>query len=223
MNLEVIKTADGSLTLLNTNTGCYYHSIHGAFSEGQLVFVEYGLKYAIENFKSPINVLEVGFGAGLHTYLTLLEASKLEHPVFCTSIDIEPVNLEICKKLDYINLTDDNTLKENYFHLIETEWNQTKKINSFFTLEKLKCNIYDFNYSIPYHVVYYSGFSHQATPEVWEKVLFEKMYSALPIGACIVTHCAKGVFKRLLKEIGFKVESLAGPPRKNEVTRAIKL
>lgn len=223
MNLEVIQTADGSLTLLNTDTGCYYHSIHGALSEGKLVFIEYGLKYAIEKFKAPINVLEVGFGAGLHTYLTLLEASKLEHSVFCTSIDIEPVDLEICKKLNYFTLTEDNSLKQNYFDLIETAWNQTKQINPLFMMEKLKCNIYDFNYSIPYHVVYYSGFSHEATPEVWEKTIFEKMHAALPVGACVVTHCAKGVYKRLLKEIGFKVERLVGPPRKNEVTRAVKI
>lgn len=223
MNLEVIRTADGSFTLLNTDTGCYYHSIHGALSEGQLVFIDYGLKHAIEKFNSPINVLEVGFGAGLHTYLTLLEASKQKQPIYCTSIDIEPVDLEICNKLNYPDLTDNPELKQNYFDIIKTEWNQTKQINSFFTLEKLKCNIYDFNYLIPYHVVYYSGFSHQATPEVWDKVIFEKMHSALPSGACIVTHCAKGVYKRLLKEIGFKVERLAGPPRKNEVTRAIKI
>ncbi|MCA0430449.1 MAG: tRNA (5-methylaminomethyl-2-thiouridine)(34)-methyltransferase MnmD [Bacteroidetes bacterium] len=223
MNLEPYLTSDGSYTLINKETNCAYHSLHGAVTEGKVVFINYGLNYAFEKFGSSINLLEVGFGAGLHTYLTLLEASNTKQNVFCTSIEINPVQLKICEQLNYEDLTKDINLKLNYKDLINAEWNKTTQLNNYFSIQKLLTNIYNFEYILPYHVVYYSGFSHTATPEVWEKEIFEKMFKHLPIGACVVTHCAKGVYKRMLKEVGFTVETLKGPPRKNEVTRAIKI
>ena len=39
----------------------------------------------------------------------------------------------------------------------------------------------------------------------------------------IVTYCAKGSIKRLMNEIGFKVDVLNGPPGKREIIRATKL
>jgi tRNA U34 5-methylaminomethyl-2-thiouridine-forming methyltransferase MnmC len=38
----------------------------------------------------------------------------------------------------------------------------------------------------------------------------------------LVTYCAKGEVKRILKKIGFSLESLPGPPGKREMTRATK-
>jgi tRNA U34 5-methylaminomethyl-2-thiouridine-forming methyltransferase MnmC len=40
--------------------------------------------------------------------------------------------------------------------------------------------------------------------------------------AILVTYCAKGEVKRILKKIGFTLESLPGPPGKREMTRATK-
>ena len=41
-------------------------------------------------------------------------------------------------------------------------------------------------------------------------------------GGVLVTYCAKGVVKRKLKLLGFKLEHPPGPPGKREITRAIK-
>jgi tRNA U34 5-methylaminomethyl-2-thiouridine-forming methyltransferase MnmC len=38
----------------------------------------------------------------------------------------------------------------------------------------------------------------------------------------LLTYCANGQFKRTLKEIGFDVEVLEGPPGKKEIVRASK-
>jgi tRNA U34 5-methylaminomethyl-2-thiouridine-forming methyltransferase MnmC len=38
----------------------------------------------------------------------------------------------------------------------------------------------------------------------------------------LVTYCAKGFIRRLLKEVGFEVERIPGPPGKREILRAIK-
>ena len=37
------------------------------------------------------------------------------------------------------------------------------------------------------------------------------------------TYCAKGQLKRDLKNLGFEVETLEGPPGKKEMVRAIKI
>ena len=49
-----------------------------------------------------------------------------------------------------------------------------------------------------------------------------KMYHLLKDEGVLVTYCAKGIVKRTLKEVGFTVENLPGPPGKREMTRAVK-
>ena len=48
------------------------------------------------------------------------------------------------------------------------------------------------------------------------------MYDALKEQGILVTYCAKGVVKRTMKEVGFLVETIPGPPGKREMTRATK-
>lgn len=48
------------------------------------------------------------------------------------------------------------------------------------------------------------------------------MYNALGEGGVLVTYCAKGAVKRVLKNLGFTIEALKGPPGKREMTRAVK-
>jgi tRNA U34 5-methylaminomethyl-2-thiouridine-forming methyltransferase MnmC len=38
----------------------------------------------------------------------------------------------------------------------------------------------------------------------------------------LVTYAARGVVKRSMEEVGFKVEKLEGPPGKREMFRALK-
>jgi tRNA U34 5-methylaminomethyl-2-thiouridine-forming methyltransferase MnmC len=59
-------------------------------------------------------------------------------------------------------------------------------------------------------------------PELWSTAIFKKMYDALDNGV-LVTYAARGVVKRSMIEVGFKVEKLAGPPGKREMFRARKL
>jgi tRNA U34 5-methylaminomethyl-2-thiouridine-forming methyltransferase MnmC len=48
------------------------------------------------------------------------------------------------------------------------------------------------------------------------------MFEALVSGGVWVSYCAKGSVKRQLKALGFRIEAIAGPPGKREMTRAIK-
>ena len=57
---------------------------------------------------------------------------------------------------------------------------------------------------------------------MWSVELFKKMYDSLKVGGFLVTYCAKGQVKRNMKEVGFTIEPLTGPPGKREMTRAWK-
>jgi tRNA U34 5-methylaminomethyl-2-thiouridine-forming methyltransferase MnmC len=72
-------------------------------------------------------------------------------------------------------------------------------------------------------LVYFDVFGYRVQPELWQPEILEKAYQALLKNGIFVTYSAKGQLKRDLKAIGFKVETLPGPPGKREMIRAIKI
>ena len=76
MKLE--QTADGSYTLYVPELDEHYHSVKGALTESQHIFIEMGLKH------SPVSephILEIGLGTGLNAFLTLLSAEETRRKV----------------------------------------------------------------------------------------------------------------------------------------------
>ena len=69
MEVSIETTNDGSNTLYVKEIDEHYHSIKGALTESQHIFINCGLK-EIQNDK--IDIFEVGFGTGLNAILTLL-------------------------------------------------------------------------------------------------------------------------------------------------------
>ena len=55
--------------------------------------------------------------------------------------------------------------------------------------------------------------------EMWKKSILRKCFRLINFGGYLVTYCAKGIVKRHLKEVGFVVETLSGPPGKREMIR----
>ena len=68
MKKELIITKDGSHSLFVRDLKETYHSVHGSISESMHVFINSGLH---SHPKKNINILEIGFGTGLNTLLTL--------------------------------------------------------------------------------------------------------------------------------------------------------
>ena len=52
---------------------------------------------------------------------------------------------------------------------------------------------------------------------------YDQLYIELDHNGVLTTYCAKGIFKRNLKKVGFHLENHPGPGRKREITRAIKM
>ena len=96
MKLE--QTADGSYTLYVPELDEHYHSVKGALTESQHIFIEMGLKH------SPVaepRILEIGLGTGLNAFLTLLTAEEIRKKVYYTGIERYPLSEDTVHKLNY--------------------------------------------------------------------------------------------------------------------------
>ncbi|MDG1477518.1 MAG: tRNA (5-methylaminomethyl-2-thiouridine)(34)-methyltransferase MnmD [Vicingaceae bacterium] len=218
---ELKITADGSHTLFIPELDETYHSTHGAIQEAKHVFINAGLKCC--NLET-LSVLEIGFGTGLNAFLTFLESQKDRRKLSYTSLEAFPLELDLIKELNYTKQLSLDAQDEQLFNKIhEIEWGNYHEISSRFKLKKLSEKLENFNPIEKYDLIYFDAFGPRVQPEMWTIPIFEKMYNCLNTNGVLVTYCAKGTVKRGLKEVGFNVESLPGPPGKREMTRAQKL
>ena len=198
-------TADGSNTLFVPELNEHYHSVKGALTESEHIFIQMGLNHS--PVKKP-HVLEIGFGTGLNAFLTLLEAEKQQRTVSFTSIEKFPLGEETVRKLAYPEK-------------IAPE--ESQKFYALHTLHKIETDFTCFAFKEYYDVVYFDAFAPEKQPEMWNQTLFDKLYQQLNSGGILTTYCAKGVVRRMLQTAGFTVERLPGPPGgKREILRASK-
>jgi len=214
-------TADGSHTLYVPSLDETYHSSHGAIQEAIHVFINAGFNYIN---KQKLKVLEIGFGTGLNAFLTLLEASNQNRNIKYTSLEAYPLDQEIISQLNYTEELNSTTKEVTLFYkLHQVEWECYKKITKHFSLSKKKVKLSDFNPDEQFDIIYFDAFGPRVQPNMWTVSIFETMYNCLEKDGVLVTYCAKGSVKRALKEVGFEIEALPGPPGKREMTRAKKV
>ena len=217
MKLE--QTADGSYTLYVPELDEHYHSVKGALTESQHIFIDMGLKHS--SVTSP-HILEIGLGTGLNCVLTLLEAKESQRHVHYTGIERYPLNEEIIRKLNYPSIIG-KECEEDYFAIHQAPWEEDVCLSPWFTLHKMEGDFTHYSFEQKYDIIYFDAFAPEKQPEMWEQSLFDNLYQVLNEGGILTTYCAKGVVRRMLQTAGFKVERLPGPPGgKREILRATK-
>jgi tRNA U34 5-methylaminomethyl-2-thiouridine-forming methyltransferase MnmC len=216
---EIKTTSDGSHTLYVPQLDEHYHSIHGAIQESRHVFIESGIKSL---FKSPIKVLEVGFGTGLNALLTALWSNKANIEVHYTGIECFPIDMKLNESLNYPQVLEEKESIEYFTKIISSLWHNESKIHSCFTLHKIESRIQEYHPNHKVDIIYFDAFGPNIQEEIWEINVLKNMYNSLNDNGVFVTYSAKGQLKRDLKGLGFKVESIPGPPGKREMTRAVK-
>lgn len=214
MKRELYQTADGSSTIKLPDTGITYRSAYGALQESRHVFIKAGLQHILPQMNgNRINIFEMGFGTGLNALLTLQETTI---PVFYQAAELYPLSAEEVTMLNY----DD---PQHIFPTLHTcEWEKDIEITADLTLHKSQQSITTLSAERQFHLVYYDAFGPGAQPELWEAVIFEKLFSWLYPGGVLVTYCSKGDVRRAMLSVGFSVEKLTGPPGKREMLRATK-
>lgn len=205
------QTADGSATLFVPDMDEHYHSVKGARTESQHIFIEMGLRAS--HVPKP-HVLEMGFGTGLNAWLTLLAAEADRREVHYTTLERYPLSPEEADALHYA----DSPL---FRQLHTAPWETDVRLTPWFTLRKLKTDVLSYHPTEMFDVVYWDAFAPEKQPEMWGEPLLQTICHSMNPGGLLTTYCAKGCVRRRLQSIGFCVERLPGPPGgKREMIRA---
>jgi len=222
MKRTFLTTGDGSITIHLPDWDEQYHSKHGAIAEAQHVFIKTGLHYFCDKHASNIlSILEIGFGTGLNSFLTFLEAKQKNLQVKYTGVEAYPISENEVAGLNYATLLDASEEDFQKFHT--TDWEIETSISSTFQLTKRKQFFSEIKDQEVFHLIYFDAFGAKVQPELWTIEIFEKMHEALKINGVLVTYSAKGSVRRNMEAVGFAVERLPGPPGKREMLRATKV
>jgi tRNA U34 5-methylaminomethyl-2-thiouridine-forming methyltransferase MnmC len=228
MERKIITTDDGSHSIYIPDLKENYHSTHGAIQESLHVFIEAGLKKVLaDNLSSVLNVLEVGMGTGLNLLLSYIETKEITVSLKYTSIEAYPLDKKFIQQLNYAEILSSSLkipLKGVFEKIHDCEWDQEVELSENFTLKKIKNKLQEVNLKAnTFDLIYYDAFGPPTQPEMWTDEIFTSLFSSLKNNGCLVTYCAKGEVKRILKRAGFTIESLPGPPGKREMIRALKI
>lgn len=217
--IKLEKTADGSYTLFVPEMDEHYHSVKGALTESEHIFINMGLKHT--TITEP-HILEIGFGTGLNAFLTLLEAERNQRKIHYTTLEKYPLNAEVLQQLNYPEIIAPEAT-ELYYKMHQATWNTPVAITPYFTLQKIETDYTTFSFQQKYDIIYFDAFAPEKQPEMWSQQLFDNLYQTMNPGGILTTYCAKGVVRRMLQSAGFTVERLPGPPGgKREILRGNK-
>ncbi len=215
MKKELIITKDSSHSLFVPTLNETYHSKNGAITESMHIFIKNGIQYHLKN---NLAILEVGFGTGLNTVLTLENSNN--KTVNYTTLEPHPITKSIYSNLNYYSFTKSD--KNTFLKIHTSNWEEEIELSKNFTLFKSKKKIQDFISKKKYDIIYFDAFAPDKQPNMWEQNIFKECFYLLNKNGFLITYCAKGIVKKNLKSAGFQVEKLAGPPGKREITRANK-
>ena len=219
MQREIHITSDGSTTIHLLDWDENYHSKHGAIQEAKHVFIKNGLTL-FDN--RAISILEIGFGTGLNAFITFLESKNKQQPINYVGIEAYPISPDELAAMNFpaeLKAQD----HDSFFQLMHAcSWEQETAISKDFCLTKRKQLIETIEDLEQFDLIYFDAFGFRVQPELWTVAVFSRMYNALKPGGILVTYAARGVVKRNMMQVGFKVEKLEGPPGKREMFRARK-
>lgn len=220
-NLKIIISEDGSSTIFNETLNETYHSTHGAITESKHVFIKHGLEFG-RIHSQQLEVLEIGMGTGLNLLLSLEYSLQHSFPINYHTLEPFPLSQEIINQLNYEREINNPLIKGELIRIHEYPWETEVKINEHFILNKTLCKLESFKPSKSFDLIFFDAFAPKKQPEMWDLQNFTKLFSLVKPGGFLVSYCANGQFKRNLKQAGFTIESLPGPPGKFEMTRAYK-
>jgi tRNA U34 5-methylaminomethyl-2-thiouridine-forming methyltransferase MnmC len=221
MDVELIVTGDGSHTLFVPVLKEHYHSTFGAIRESKHIFINSGLLYFPD--QSELTIFEAGFGTGLNALLTIMEAKHHGLTIKYFAVEPYPPEKAVYQQLNYPDKIGTPESLPLYNAIHETRYNIKNSITSWFSLVKIKEKLEDIILSAEtVDLVYFDVFSPTVQPELWTEKIFRKLFDSMKKGGILVTYSVKGSVKRSLKNAGFLVEKLPGPPGKREITRALK-
>lgn len=215
--LTLLKTPDGSYTFHDEVLQESYHSVHGAKTESEYVYLDQGLSMIN---KDRIRVLEMGFGTGLNAFLTWQFALHHQKSIYYRTIEKNPIPPQLLPIPDFVVGNKDEEQLWNSLHA--AIWERELCLDSCFTIWKTETDLGAFLTSDRFDIVFFDAFAPSIQPELWTLDVFEKIFILLNPGGMLVTYSSAGTVKRAIQSAGFDLERLPGPPGKKHMLRAFK-
>lgn len=216
---KIVTTADGSHTIYVPEMDDHYHSVNGAIHESEHIFIKSGFEFCKTD---PLYIFEVGFGTGLNALLTAINSLNGEREVFYTAVEKYPLDELTLRSLNY-NLFTGNDGSRIFRLIHESGWGKMNHICRNFSLMKIRSDLVCDDISGLFGLIYFDAFGPDKQPKMWTMDIFRKISEITLPGGVLVTYSSKGDVKRNLRNSGFTVTLLPGPPGKRHFIRAVKI
>jgi len=208
----LLRTDDGSPTLIHPLFGEAYSSRHGAWMQANELY----LKLTQTHLHPAPKVLEVGFGLGVNFRATLENCLRRGVRLEYLSYEGFPLSPEV---LASIELPLSEASQQIWAHLL-ARW--PARPRGSLCLEglwgRLEIRFEDVT-SARFPVgwataIYFDPFSPKINPEPWQPSVLEKLFLAASGGARLATYSVAGRFRRDLGAAGFVVRKVPGIGKK---------
>ncbi len=219
MKRSLRLTEDGSHTIYLSDLDEPYHSMHGALQESEHVFINQGFNHVK---KKHIRILEIGFGTGLNTLLTMRESIKVDAHIHYHAVEKYPLTSSEYSGLNYEAVIDgipEGILQKMH----QVPWGRNVDLISNFSIYKEQADFREMKPEGRFDLIYFDAFAPEKQPELWSEGIFSIIANLANSGGVLVTYSSKGDVRRALKSCGFSVKRLPGPPGKWEMIRAIRI
>jgi tRNA U34 5-methylaminomethyl-2-thiouridine-forming methyltransferase MnmC len=222
MKRTLIKTADGSHSIMVEELRESFHSQNGSIQESVHTFINAGLVFLKEKFNpEKISIYEVGFGTGLNALLTEKWARETKIDCNYHSIEAYPLESSLWQELNYPGEIS-NTSNDVFKLIHESPWHQEIKISDNFSLTKYEEKIQSFVPDQNFNLVFFDAFAPSVQPHLWKFEVFKMIYEKMTQNSVLVTYSAAAAPRNAMVKAGFWIEEIRGAAGKREMTRAIK-
>lgn len=209
-NYELTLSGDGSNTLFNKHYNQHYHSTKdGAVIETLHKHILPALFH--HQNKHELNVLDICFGLGYNTFLTILENKKLQAPkkINFYSPELDETLVKSLSSFEYpphfneIKHIIDSVCKNNFYE------------DSLYKIELYIGNARDYICSLEdIDIVYQDAFSSDVNSELWSFEYFEDIYKITNENMIITTYSTATNVRLSMSENGFFIYE-----HQNNITR----
>ncbi len=208
---RLVRTADGSYTLYNEKWGDYYHSLDGAFSESQYVFIEQGFIKEHLQKATSLHIIEVGLGLGFNLLATLQCCEGWNGTLLYEAWEPEPVPSDWLKAV---------WEKSHFSHPV---LNAIVEKVPLFTTPNITIRFHWKPWrqgSIDYKVdrIFYDLFAPRTCKSLWERPFLYACECLNPQGM-LLTYSITGTLRRLLESHGFAFVTPKGFGKKRQMLR----
>ncbi len=234
--MQLLKTDDGSYTLLDPDQQETYHSKFGALTESDQVYLHNSGVYQRLQAQQPTSILEIGFGTGFNFVHTAQHALKWNCELHYTACEMLPVSREIALEVLKHNAPEANDLCEFTADAIGSIATANRPANqppnqsvnlalnsrTHLHLHRVDARSHSWP-AAAFDAIYLDAFSKKNNPSLWSADFLKKLRAASKPDTRLATYCVNGEFRTALTAAGFSFRKLPGPKGKREVLVATPL